>query len=54
MEDIKFLDGFKPVQPIERAKELTRRAVAWATGFIAAGSTTELCLSEHIKHETRE
>lgn len=28
-------------------KETLRKAVAWTTGMLAAGRTTELCLSEH-------
>lgn len=48
---MEFLDGFKPVAPVERLRGWKERTVAWASGALAAGSHVELCLTEHPRKE---
>ena len=45
MEQIEFLDGFKAVEPF---RAIARRV----SGILALGTTTEICLSNHIKDKT--
>lgn len=49
-EQIEFLDDLKIIDP----RDIARRAIGAVQGFLALGTTTELCLSEHANPEPPE
>ncbi len=53
-DSMEFLDGWKPYHPIEKLSEYRQRAVKSVVGILALGTTTELCLSEHINRPEKQ